>query len=43
MYSIEGENINIISIINMYFGIKYVWVPKTYHQGPKIKRVPNIT
>ena len=26
-----------------HFGTKYVWVPKTNHQGPKIKRVPNIT
>ena len=25
-----------------HFGIKFVWVPKTNPQGPKIKRVPNI-
>ena len=28
---------------NMHFGIKMVWVPKTNHEGPKTKRVPNTT
>ena len=26
-----------------HFGTKYVWVLKTNHHGPKIKRIPNIT
>ncbi len=28
---------------NMHFGAKMIWVPKTNHEGPKIKRVPNTT
>ena len=28
---------------NMHFGAKMVWVPKTKHEGPKTKRVPNTT
>ena len=28
---------------NMHFGAKMVWVPKTNHEGPKTKRVPNTT
>lgn len=28
---------------NAHFGAKLVWVPKTNHEGPKTKRVPNTT
>ena len=27
---------------NVHFGAKMVWVPKTNHEGPKIKRVPKV-